>query len=195
MPTSLRFAFDNHNYCSYDLGNGTALLRPRTKNPVKLQTLEKAAVDIITGGDLSAVRKWGRILLKNGQVACSFFSESRRSSTVVNTWNTRNVKAKINSKYIFCEVQFYFLHELAHDGFTAFALISQYSDPGPTLLEQSYHTVVTCEYRGNTNYKVIPVSTITAVILMQPLPKKYGEMKDLWFVVEKSGLDDMNMIG
>lgn len=38
-------------------------------------------------------------------------------------------------------------------------------------------------------------SDIISVISMQPLPFKNGEADNLWFVVEKSGLDDIVLTG
>lgn len=39
------------------------------------------------------------------------------------------------------------------------------------------------------------VSSITSVVSMQPLPRVDGDEDNLWFVVEKSGLDDMDLSG
>jgi hypothetical protein len=77
----------------------------------------------------------------------------------------------------------------------AYAVISQYSPPDEDILEDSYHTLWVCSYAGDQNLKVIPTSTILSVISMQPLPRKDGDAENLWFVVEKSGLDDMDLTG
>ena len=77
----------------------------------------------------------------------------------------------------------------------AYAVISQYSPPDADILEDSYHTLWVCSYTGDQNFKVIPTSTIISVISMQPLPRKEGDAENLWFVVEKSGLDDMDLTG
>ena len=37
--------------------------------------------------------------------------------------------------------------------------------------------------------------TIFLVVSMQPLPLLPGERDDLWFLVEKSGLDDIQLSG
>jgi hypothetical protein len=42
---------------------------------------------------------------------------------------------------------------------------------------------------------VIPVKSISSVISMQPLPKVDGDPDGLVFVVEKSGLDDVELTG
>lgn len=77
----------------------------------------------------------------------------------------------------------------------AYAVISQYSPPDADILENSYHTLWVCLYVGDQNLTVIPTSTILSVISMQLLPQKDGDAENLWFVVEKSGLDDMDLTG
>lgn len=74
------------------------------------------------------------------------------------------------------------------------ALISIYGPPDADLLEQSHQTLWACEYRPD-NFRIIDISTILSVISMQPLPKCAGEVRDLWFLVEKSGLEDSSLTG
>lgn len=92
-------------------------------------------------------------------------------------------------------MQFYFVLENDEQDLEAYAVISQYSSPDADILEDSYHTLWVCSYFGDQNLKVIPTSTILSVISMQPLPRKEGDAENLWFVVEKSGLDDMDLTG
>ena len=61
---------------SYDLGEGSVLLRPRDRRMKKLTGAHQIAVNAALGQ--SALRKWGRLRLPNGQVARSVYSESRR---------------------------------------------------------------------------------------------------------------------
>ena len=79
----------------------------------------------------------------------------------------------------------------------AYAVISQYSPSDEDILEDSYHTLWVFSYTGDQNLKVIPTSAILSVISMQPLPRKDGDAENLglWFVVEQSGLDDMDLTG
>ena len=42
---------------------------------------------------------------------------------------------------------------------------------------------------------MVPVTPILSVISMQPLPKVDGDPDRLFFVVEKSGLDDVELMG
>lgn len=104
---------------------------------------------------------------------------------------------KINNHYNYAEVQFYFLKEVEETGaLESYAVISQYSEPNQNLLQDSYNTLWVCSYLGDGNLKVIPTTRIVSVISMQPLPKRPEDgPEDLWFVVEKSGLDDMDIEG
>ena len=75
----------------------------------------------------------------------------------------------------------------------AYALVSVYSPPDANILEDSYHTLWACTYNGDNSLEVIPVSAIISVISMQPLPPKLSNPENLWFVVEKLGLDDIEI--
>lgn len=92
-------------------------------------------------------------------------------------------------------MQFYFLVENAEQKLDAYALISLYGPPDADMLEDSYHTLWACTYNGDDSLEVIPVSEIISVVSMQPLPPKAGDPENLWFVVEKSGLDDIEVTG
>ncbi|KJA14867.1 hypothetical protein HYPSUDRAFT_149831 [Hypholoma sublateritium FD-334 SS-4] len=176
---------------SHDLGNGFILLRPRTRYAKKLDGQEGIVVGNMT--ENLVIRKWGRLHLPNGQVARSLFSEERR--TAQNKRNSRNVKFCQGEKHEFGEVQFYFMLEDAAGILKAYALISQYGPPDADMLEDSYQQLWACEYRGDQELKVISISDIVSVVSMQPLPPMDGEPGNLWFVVEKSGLDDIILTG
>ena len=78
-----------------------------------------------------------------------------------------------------------------------YALVSLYGPPNEDLLEDSFHTLWACTYHGDSNLKVVNASSIISVVSMQPLPKLACEegLGELWFVVEKSGLDDTDLTG
>ena len=61
------------------------------------------------------------------------------------------------------------------------------------LIESSY-TLHACEYTGQANLRCLPVTAIDSVVSMQLLPRLPGDPEDLWFVVEKSGLNDVQLI-
>jgi hypothetical protein len=100
------------------------------------------------------------------------------------------------------EVLFYFWHETARRTGRIDevipkeykAMVSFYSCPDPTLLRESFHTLWACSLPGN-DIRVVSVMNIVSVVSMQPLPKVEGDPDGLWFVVEKSGLDDMDSLG
>jgi len=72
------------------------------------------------------------------------------------------------------------------------ALVSLYGLPNAELLESSFHTLRACEYRGQNGLIVIPLLSIMSVVSMQPLPRLVNDPENLWYVVEKSGFDDMD---
>jgi len=63
------------------------------------------------------------------------------------------------------------------------------------MLEMSSHTLIACAHVGNAGLRVIKVTDILCVVSMQPLPKLPDDPENLWFVLEKSGLDDTEPTG
>lgn len=101
----------------------------------------------------------------------------------------------VNAETAFAEVRFYFLLEDAHEKLIPYALVSMYGPPDRDIVEDSYHTLFACPYQGDSALQVICVSSIVSVISMQPFPRLPGDAEDLWFVVEKSGLDVIESLG
>ena len=105
----------------------------------------------------------------------------------------------LNGKVALGEVQFFFQvvdpDDASDDKFIPYALVSIYSPPDADMLEQSYHTLWACEYMGSDGFQVVSISSIMSVVSMQPLPKCPGDPDNLWFVVEKSGIDDRELTG
>lgn len=97
----------------------------------------------------------------------------------------------------FAEVQYYFLSagETEEDDPIPYALVSLYGRPNADILEESYHTLWACKYNGSENLCVVNPSSILSVVSMQPLPQLEGDPENLWFVAEKSGLDDVELTG
>jgi hypothetical protein len=77
----------------------------------------------------------------------------------------------------------------------AYALVSFYGPRDEDLYEDSFGCLWVCTYSGNNNLAVIKISSIKSVVSMQPLPKADGDPDGLFFVVEKSGLDDVELMG
>ncbi|KAF8869673.1 hypothetical protein BD779DRAFT_1479590 [Infundibulicybe gibba] len=175
-------------------GYGYILLRPRDRY---LKTLDGAAGDILLESlGISYMWRWGRLRLPTGQTARSVYSEGNRKS--VNKRNSCNVKMYIDGQFEFGEVQFYFLHVVG-DGedetASPYALVSFYGRPDADLLEDSYHTLWACKYMGLADLRVVKVASLLSVVSMQPLPRLPGETEELWFVAEKSGLEDTELTG
>ena len=107
----------------------------------------------------------------------------------------------MNGKIEFGEVQFYFIDnpnpKTAEERQTqmTYAVLSVYSPPNKNLLEELFHTLHACSYRGQEHLICIPYSSIITVVSMQPLPWLAGDPENLWFVVEKGGLDDVQLFG
>ena len=78
---------------------------------------------------------------------------------------------------------------------TAHALVSIYSRPIQALLTESSNTLWACEYRGVHDLQVVPLSTIVACISVQPLPPLLNDPPGLWFILEKSGLEEVQLTG
>lgn len=69
-----------------------------------------------------------------------------------------------------------------------------FSPPDDLLREESFGTLWVCSYLGLANLHVVDVNVITAVVSMQPFPILPGEVEGRWFVIEKAGLDDADIV-
>jgi hypothetical protein len=63
------------------------------------------------------------------------------------------------------------------------------------MFEESSHALYACSYMGQENIVCVPFTSIVSVVSMQPLPYVDGDPENLWFVVEKSGLEDAQLFG
>lgn len=94
------------------------------------------------------------------------------------------------------EVQFYFQvgdpdSDDPNEEVQRAAVASLYSLPDQALLQGSYGTLYACEYRSQDRLILVPLPDILSVVSMQPLPQQPNDARQLWFLLEKSGLDDM----
>lgn len=108
------------------------------------------------------------------------------------------VKIQLNGEIEYSEVQFYFLlftTDSPDETPTAHALVSVYSRPVQELLDQSSNTLWACQYTGDEDLRVVELSRIVACVSMQPLPPLPNNPPGLWFVLEKSGLEDFQLTG
>jgi hypothetical protein len=104
----------------------------------------------------------------------------------------------LNGQREYGEVQFYFLMfatDSPEEMPTAHALVSLYSRPIQTLLTESSNTLWACKYGGFHSLRVVPLSTIVACVSVQPLPPLPDDPEGLLFVLEKSGLEEIQLTG
>ena len=102
-----------------------------------------------------------------------------------------NTQLSIVGRQEFAEVQYYF-QMIINNEVRSLALESVYSPPDQDILSESYNTLWACTYQGDKGLKVVDVKSITAVILILPLP---GGPDGTFFVLEKPGLDVTHMGG
>jgi hypothetical protein len=104
----------------------------------------------------------------------------------------------LNGQIEYGEVQFYFVQfttDSPDEVPTAHALVSVYSRPVQELLDESSDTLWACHYMGDEGLRVVELATILACVSMQPLPPLPNDPSGLWFVLEKSGLEDFQLTG
>ncbi|KAI0309219.1 hypothetical protein OF83DRAFT_1072394, partial [Amylostereum chailletii] len=160
-------------------------------------------------GRITAVRKWGRLHLPNGQNARSAWKEKQKELSRMRI--SRIVKVRFTSAHDVAEVQYFFrvrLHPL-EDGATrecveqdvvTLALVSMFDRPDLEMLALSYGTVWSSTYRGRAGFQVIAAQDILSVVAM--IPHTFTDMiteaqgyvdGKKYFLVEKPGLDIIMM--
>ncbi|KAF8981243.1 hypothetical protein BDQ17DRAFT_1438524 [Cyathus striatus] len=170
---------------AHDLGNGFTLHPKKDRYKADIDGIEGEVISRTIGH--ARIQRWAELQLPNGQWICSIWKEKAYTKHRVHI--ARNIKININENIEYGEVQFYFL-EQSPMGEQAYALVPLYSPPDPVLLEESFQTIWACSYQGLENLQVIKVQDIICLVSMQELPFFPGEAEDLWFVVEKPGMDD-----
>lgn len=89
------------------------------------------------------------------------------------------------------EVQFFFYTQ----DLTPKAVISLYDDPDMDLLARSFNVVYACNFERYEKLRVVDVAQIQSVVSMQPFPEWADPYVGLYFLVEKSGLEDTSIGG
>ncbi|KAJ7711774.1 hypothetical protein B0H16DRAFT_1343411 [Mycena metata] len=179
-----------------DLGNGFILLRARDKFHQRvdgeyglaiLTVLEEEEGEAVKEGWFPRIARWARLQLPNGQIVRSVWKESKMATVRP----ARNVKYVYDKEVRYGEVQFFFQATINKTGKEhSLASVSVYSDPDAEILEESYGTVIQCDYFGEEALEVIAVGDIQAGVAMIPI----GE-DGAYFVAEKLGLDVDAMAG
>ncbi|KAF8982832.1 hypothetical protein BDQ17DRAFT_1261886 [Cyathus striatus] len=168
---------------AYNLGNGFTLHPKKDHYKTDIEGIEGEVISRTIWH--AHIQCWAELQLPNGQQICFIWKEKAYTKCRVHI--ARNIK--INSIYFF----FFYFTEQSPMGEQAYALVSLYSPPNQALLEESFQTIWACSYQGLENLQVIKVQDIICLVLMQELPFFPGEAEDLWFVVEKPGMDDFEI--
>lgn len=74
-------------------------------------------------------------------------------------------------------------------------MVSSYSSPDQSLLNNSYHTLRSCAKLGQSGLTVVNVKEIHSVIAMVPHHPFHAESVPRYFVVEKPGLEVASLGG
>ncbi|KAH7903124.1 hypothetical protein BJ138DRAFT_1138786 [Hygrophoropsis aurantiaca] len=162
---------------SIDLGQGYVLLRRKERSSHHMRDCENTALlDFLNAPPrvLPPITRWARLRLPNGQIARSLWKESAMTRL---PRISRNVKWRVL------------------DQIKTLALVSLYSPPNLRLLEESCHTLYTCEYQGDRALCIVDTVAIKSVVAMIPhaLPDNPEQLR--FFLVEKPGLDVAYMGG
>ncbi|VDB93561.1 unnamed protein product [Peniophora sp. CBMAI 1063] len=188
-----------------ECGHGATILHPRDERPRELHDVaQKDAIlawlstDSVAGSeeagrkcweeeDGSFVKRWGRCVLRNGQIARSRLKECGKRGI---TRNSRNIKYKSEDGYHYAEVYFFFRIRVRGQ-LKCVALVSDYGNADEYLLEHSSGAVWAAEYRADAGLKVIEISSIVGVVGMIPhtfkTPVTGGLAKLMYFAFEKLG--------
>ena len=141
--------------------------------------------------------KADELMIRYGLLAMSRYVLDHPNIFCVRHWLLIFVKIESNGRIEFAEVQFYFLHFKTNEADETpipYALVSMYSQPNKELLRESSNTLWVCTYNGD-DLRVVDLSSIVTCVSMQPLPLQPTDSNKLWFVVEKSGMDDVQLTG
>ncbi|KAJ8487112.1 hypothetical protein ONZ45_g14448 [Pleurotus djamor] len=154
-----------------ELGGGYTLLRAKDKLPHRLPVGPEATA-VFAALSVISITRWSRLQLPNGQIARSAWREKLK----------REDELRVTRM-----VQIIFENQSPLRGY---ALLSLFSLPNDDIRQDSFGVLRACSYQGDQDLHVVPVSSIKSVVSMQPLPHVPGDTPDLWFVVDKPGLDD-----
>ncbi|KIN94644.1 hypothetical protein M404DRAFT_167725 [Pisolithus tinctorius Marx 270] len=169
-------------YGSLDLHDGFTLLHKHSKTSILPHGDEGAAIVLFLGPGhpLPHIKKWARLCLPNGQVACSAWRESLRPPEQLRV--SRNIKCPCDGITRCAKVQYFTrLPVQAADGnwtFTNVAIVRLYSVPDKDLLKLSNHVLLASQLLNAIS--VIHVKQIISVIAMIPrqvvLPSGIAEL-------------------
>ncbi|KAF5334289.1 hypothetical protein D9611_014144 [Ephemerocybe angulata] len=177
-----------------DESPGYVLLTPKARSAQPLGSLGASGQLIRSKLGMTHVRRWGRMALPNKQFARSWWSESRarRSARRV----SRMVKLDLAGETRYAEVQFYFFDSTGK----ARAVVALFGPRHENLYNDSIGTIWACTYPDHddiNHLRIVNVADITATVAMLPFVKRPDDHDlvglDLWYVAEKSGLEDTEL--
>ncbi|KLO10906.1 hypothetical protein SCHPADRAFT_916213 [Schizopora paradoxa] len=178
-----------------DIGDGYELRRAMDTCDRAVLGKEKDAVVRFlqqNGVDLGAPKltKWARLRLPNGQIARSAWKETLKPLEKVRmSRNVKFLKDTGNTQIeAIAEVQYYFRAALGGEEGT-YALVSEYSEPDPTLLKDSSGALTVSKYFGQDSLRVIAAKGILSAVAMVPYPHGGLGPGSWYFLVEKMGLE------
>jgi hypothetical protein len=86
------------------------------------------------------------------------------------------------------KVQFFFRSNHSSEECT-YALVSIWSELDMDLLQESFNTIYSCVYMGQTDLHVIDMKKILSVVAMVPMKPSEGARSKQFFLLEKPGLE------
>ncbi|KAG1837569.1 hypothetical protein DFJ58DRAFT_862856 [Suillus subalutaceus] len=187
-----------------DLGGGYILLRKRDPQPMVPREPGAEAIFQYLGHHHNIkIRRWARLRLPNGQIACTAWRETERPPEKLQP--ARHVKVVISTIIVVmvgeirvAEVLYFTQLPVEvndNDGdqiwtWKDVAVISMFLLPNKDLLDLSCHTVSSCQHEED-DIRVVDLKSILSVVGMVPhqptLPLSVTE--DRFFMVVKPGLD------
>ncbi|KAJ7586876.1 hypothetical protein C8J56DRAFT_786989 [Mycena floridula] len=199
MP-SLLPSDSKHPRGSKDLGDGFVLYTACDDIARDVTGPEAAAIaDYWTtmdwpGASISAVKRWGRLHLPNGQVLRSLWSE-RRSAVPLRCTRMAKIMDSDDGKVDLAEIQYFFQVRFGEGGpLHTLAVTSLFTAPDQAVLNESFDTVYVCHYQGQAKLRVYDVKQITSLVAMVPNFKLLGngdisKPHTEYFLVHKPYLD------
>ncbi|EDR02845.1 uncharacterized protein LACBIDRAFT_307984 [Laccaria bicolor S238N-H82] len=132
------------------------------------------------------VRRWARLQLPTGEIACCAWKEKQTAPQDVR--RAHYVKLSLENRIEFAEVEFYF-HAKINEETQHLALISLISRPDEDLFSESFHTVWSVTELGDDGLQVVNAKSILSVVAVIPHNHHVEETDKRFFIWENIGSD------
>ncbi|KIK75781.1 hypothetical protein PAXRUDRAFT_171734 [Paxillus rubicundulus Ve08.2h10] len=179
------------------LGDGYTLLHKHAKYPIlpDANVVQLISAFLQPGQEMPCIRKWARLLLPNGQIACSTCKETLKAPEQLQV--SHNIKFLLNGNVQCSEVQYFAQIPIQTPDdtqkpweFCTVVILRLYSKPDNKLLELSLQVISTSELLNDII--VTDVRDVRSVVAMIPnkltLPDSDIEA-ECFCMVERPGLD------